>query len=107
EQAGVYGAAGITSMAQKGIFAPFAGVGFLAKRGGGLAARLYNDATSRLVTDDHSTKGKFKKAAFAVLNPVNFARGWQERAHEKTEWAAEKAKGAGQVVASELLTLGK
>jgi hypothetical protein len=107
EQASIFGASSISSFAKKGMFAPVQGAKFLGQRTGGLAARWYNNLTSKLVTDDHTWKGKLKKGAFAVLNPVNFARGWEERSKEKKEWAHEKAKGAGQVVASELLTLGK
>ena len=118
KQFGIYGSEKIMDIAKRGMLAPFKlaaapvvggakGAGFLAKRGGGYVARRYNEWTSGLVTDKHGTKANLKKAAFAVLNPVNFFRGWEERSKEKKEWAHEIAKGAGQMAASELLTGGK
>lgn len=115
EQFGIYGADKITEIAKKGMFMPFKATAgavavptkFFGKRAGGYLGMKYNEWTSKLVTDDHGLTGNLKKAAYALVNPVNFFRGWGERAKEKKEWAHEVAKGAGQVVASELLTLGK
>lgn len=107
EQFGVMGADVASKVVKGGMMAPLGGIAFAGKRAGGYLARRYNEITSELVTDKHGLTANLKKGAFAVLNPVNFFKGWEERAHEKKEWAQEMAKGAGQMVASELSTGGR
>ncbi|MBI2607441.1 MAG: type IV secretion system protein [Candidatus Doudnabacteria bacterium] len=82
---------------------------FFGKRGFGWAARRYNNLTSRLLEAGEGKKppGFGRKLAFAALNPINFAKGWEKRAQHLKEEAQVVAVAAGQQVATEALTRGK
>lgn len=103
-QMGIFGANAIVGLAEKGMKAPFALAGSGVKRGVGFAGQKWNEWTSKLIKEK---AGFGRKAAFAVLNPVGFFRGWGLRAKERKEQAQHIAAGAGQEVATSMWTRGK
>jgi len=79
EQASVYGAGGITALAQKGFGAPFAGAGWLAKAGGSKLKQKYDEKTLGLASG-----GAFKRAAYAALHlPSTFKAAQQDSEKER------------------------
>jgi hypothetical protein len=100
DMAGIYGASAITSVAQKGILAPFAAAGGGLKIAGNYAGRRWNDATAKL-------KGKEEKipfwraAAFATLNPIAFTKGLKKQSEDRTHRAQANAEAVGLEVAEQ------
>lgn len=100
DMAGVYGASSITSIAQKGIFAPFAAAGGGAKLFGGYLSRKHNEITSKI--RGHEEKVSFgRAAAFAVTNPVAFVKGLKKQSEERSHRAEAKAESVGLEVAEQ------
>ncbi len=100
DMAGIYGASAITSVAQKGIFAPFAAAGGGAKLFGGYLARKHNEITSKI--RGHEEKVSFgRAAAFAVTNPVAFVKGLKKQSEERSHRAQAKAESVGLEVAEQ------
>jgi len=88
--------------------APFKPVGFLASRVWGTAKYNWNLATSKLMEGHEGKKvGILRKAAFAVLNPVAAARGWEARTEEIEKQAQEIAGAYGREVTEQFRTGGK
>lgn len=109
EKFGVMGASAVTGAAKKGIYAPFAGAGWLGKRGLGYVGKKWNDKTVEWFMESHEghpPPGKFKKAMFAISNPRAFTKGWQTRSEELAHAASASADAAGRMVAEQLLTGG-
>lgn len=107
DQAGIYGASGITSLAQKGIFAPLQGAGFLGKKLGGYVGRKYTDfTTGKYIAGEKDKKTLGRSLAFAVLNPVAVAKGWVKRGEKLKESSKAKAEATGMMVVEQRLTHG-
>ncbi|MCL5667191.1 MAG: type IV secretion system protein [Patescibacteria group bacterium] len=110
EQFGIAGASTINKWAKEGIYAPFKGAGFLAQRGKGWATRKWNEKTVHWFLEGEGEKkprSALSKAAFAMLNPVSFFKGWGKRAEELQHEAQEIAHAGGREVAEQMLTMGK
>lgn len=99
--AGIYGAQGITDLAKKGIFAPFAGAGWLGKKAGNRVGRFWNETTSKLRGDPNQRVTLGRAIAFAALNPVAFVKGMGKQAEEREHRATAKAEAVGQEVAEQ------
>jgi hypothetical protein len=93
--AGIYGASGITDIAKKGIYAPFAGAAGLGKVAGGYAGRKWNEFTANKVRGSGREVSRTRAAAYAVLNPMAFGKAWSKERERKTHRATEKAEMAG------------
>ncbi len=96
DKAGIYGASGITKIAEKGIFAPFGVAGMGAAAGFGAVGRAYTRyTTKKLEAADKSGKTKtanmWRTAQFLNLKVASEA--YKQRMHEKEEEAYEPAIG--------------
>ena len=96
EQFSIMGASKLTSFAQKGMYAPLG----LAKVGGGYVGRKWNEATSKIIGHDQKMSG-WRAAAFAVANPVAFAKGFKKQTEERVHRAQAKAEATGLQVAEQ------
>lgn len=97
EQAGIYGASGVTEIAKKGMLAPFGAVGALGEKGVGYLNRRKRELTSGWgpgKDDTHSKNPWYKKAAFAVLNADVVADAFKKDAEKKAHTAEHIAEAA-------------
>jgi hypothetical protein len=97
DAAGVFGAHGITAIAQNGILAPFAGAGMLAKSGADWLQRVKRDKTASW-SQEHDKDGKhnplYKKIAFAALNPDAVVKAFKKDSEKNMERAEHFAEAA-------------
>lgn len=103
EQSGVYGADIMAKATKAGMFAPFKGTSFARNR----AARWWNDFTVNNIRGHALSASWGRSIAFAVANPVAFAKGWKKRSEELSHEATERAELAGLEVVEQRLTGGK
>lgn len=101
DKAGVYGASGITKIAQNGIFAPFGAVGGVGKLAGGFAGRKWNQWTSKLRGDPNQRVTLGRAVAFAALNPVAWVKGMKYQSEERVHRAQAEAEAVGKEVAEQ------
>lgn len=89
----------------KAVAAP---VGFAAKRAWGSTKIGWNNMTTRILDVPEGKKvGVLRKTAFAALNPVAAARGWEARTQELEHEAKEITKAYGREVTEQFRTRGK
>lgn len=105
DMAGVMGAGAITSVAQKGILAPFAGVAELGKRGAGYVSRKRDEISSHLV--EGRKVGLGKKIAFTLINPGAVIKGYEKRSEELKHAAQGEAEAVGLMVVEQTMSKGK
>ncbi len=101
EQAGVLGGDVVAKVAKNGMYAPFKAVGAGVQLGTGYLGRRWNEITANKVRGEDREVGRFKAAAFAVLNPPAFLKGMKKRQEELSHAAQAKAESAGLEVAEQ------
>ncbi len=107
DMAGVYGASGITGLAQKGIMLPFGAAGMGLKSASSYLGRRYNDWTVDNIRGHEPKISNIRKLGFAVFNPIATAKGFEKRSKELSHESEEKAAAVGLEVAEQAMTGGK
>src|SRR3989344_4394347 len=100
EEAGMVGGSMVVHGVEKGAK-------FVGGRALGFAGKKWNERTAHLLEahGEHPVP-TWKKAAFAVLNPVATLKGYEQRATETKHMAQELAAAGGREVAEQFLTGG-
>ncbi|MBI4363346.1 MAG: hypothetical protein HY545_00675 [Candidatus Doudnabacteria bacterium] len=101
KQAGMIGSDLAIKLAKGAVMKP---AQFGLRRGIGLAGRKINEASSRILDVGGAKPSLARRAAYAVVNPVGFVRGWQKRSETLSKHAKEIAAARGQEVVERMWT---
>lgn len=101
DQFGIMGAHAFSEIAQKGLLAPFAAVGWGAKNRLEALNRWRQNTGAHALEHGDSFGNKLK---FAALNPDALVKGWKARTHELDHMASSVAEARGREVTEQLRT---